>query len=190
MEMQTDRKSWRDWVLAGPSVLLPWAAGLAAVSYPFFAAVDVSLWSGFCFFLLLLFPAAEDALSGYISDGWSLALAVPGVSRTLWLFGWEPLWGMAAVLALLGVLYIASKGAMGDGDVFLGTAIASWFPGSLALLFLWTAFAAGGLIGAAALAAGRKSLKEGLPFGPFLAVAGAGTFCFGERLAAWYAAFF
>lgn len=191
--MGTDAERKPEWILkiADPPAVLPWTAGAAAVSFPcFYFFGELPVWTGFLFLFLLLFPALEDALTGYISDGWSFFIGISGGMYCFWLGNWRELWGTAAVFGILLVLYLWRRDAMGEGDVWLAAAISLWLPGWDALLFLWLSFFFGSAAGILFLLLGRKKFADGLPFAPFLCLAGYVVFLFGERLAEWYASFF
>jgi leader peptidase (prepilin peptidase)/N-methyltransferase len=61
------------------------------------------------------------------------------------------------------------------------------FLGWKALLFaLFVAIVSGGAVGAVLLAAGLRSRKDPIPFGPFLAAGGAMALFWGERVFDWW----
>jgi leader peptidase (prepilin peptidase)/N-methyltransferase len=61
------------------------------------------------------------------------------------------------------------------------------FLGWKALLFaLFVAIVSGGVVGAMLLAAGLRSRKDPIPFGPFLAAGGAMALFWGERVFDWW----
>ncbi|TYP51615.1 prepilin peptidase [Thermosediminibacter litoriperuensis] len=81
---------------------------------------------------------------------------------------------LGAVLGLLvmATIYFISRGGMGAGDVKF-TAVLGLFLGfPLIIPALIFSFITGALIGAGLVIGGRKSMKDTMPFGPFL---GAGT---------------
>ena len=84
------------------------------------------------------------------------------------------------------VIIVGSRGGMGGGDLKLGAMLGA-FLGWKALLFaLFVAIVAGGAVGAVLLAAGLRSRKDPIPFGPFLAVGGAMALFWGERIFDWW----
>lgn len=147
------------------------AAGLAAARSP---------WSGAVFVLLLAGAAWEDGRTGWLSDGWALALAAGGFFR--WLTGgaWADL--LAAALLFLVLCLLARGGAAGWGDAPLAGAAALWLPWEGTLLFAWGACMLGGLAGAMLLLMKRKHLGDGLPLAPFLCVSGGVAYGWGETL--------
>jgi leader peptidase (prepilin peptidase)/N-methyltransferase len=84
------------------------------------------------------------------------------------------------------VIIVGSRGGMGGGDLKLGAMLGA-FLGWKALLFaLFVAIVSGGAVGAVLLAAGLRSRKDPIPFGPFLAAGGAMALFWGERVFDWW----
>lgn len=86
---------------------------------------------------------------------------------------WMMLLGAGIALAFMGIIYVASRGGMGDGDVRLSPLLGAYLgwlnPGSVAVgLFL--GFFVGAVVGVAMMATGRAGRKTAVPFGPFLAL--------------------
>lgn len=98
------------------------------------------------------------------------------------------LWGFLAIGGLFYVLFQVSGGKwIGGGDVKLGFVIGPLVGGPLnAILVIFIASVMGTLVSIPLLA--NKSLKatSRIPFGPFLIVATAAVYLYGERLADWY----
>lgn len=87
---------------------------LAALVLAFGVALALGgSWVRWGYFLFLLFPALEDARTGYVSDGWALWLALCGmltmISRGEVLY----LATGAGMGALYGLLYLISKNRWG-----------------------------------------------------------------------------
>lgn len=88
--------------------------------------------------------------------------------------------------ALFFLIAVASRGGMGGGDVKLAAMLGAFlgWPGvAVALLVAFTTGAAAGLL---LIAAGRRSRRDPIPFGPSLALGGVVALFFGDALAAWY----
>ncbi|MBF7082116.1 prepilin peptidase [Desulfallas sp. Bu1-1] len=121
----------------------------------------------------------EILITGLVLGVPSIFLASPGklISGAIGFF--------AAGLLLL-VIALASKGGMGGGDIKLSAAMGLFlgWPGIIVALFL--SFLAGGLSGILLLATGRKSRKDAVPFGPYLAMGGVVASFYAERLIDWY----
>lgn len=154
-----------------PLPMLFWTAWGAAVLRPFFfMGGHMELWWSLILWVLLLFPAAEDGATGYISDGWSIALGLAGAAHHLI----DPASGSGffLVAAVMGALYLSCPGSMGEGDLFLAGAAALWLSLPASILFLWIAFVTGGIAGLFLILCSVRSIKEGIPFIPFLCLGG------------------
>lgn len=173
-----------------PQWMLPRAALGAAFLGPVFQAFGrMDVWWTWVFLGLLLFPAAEDGATGYLSDGWSMALGVAGAVHSF-LTGQGEMGGFFLVMAVLGGLYLARPDGIGGGDLLLGGAISLWLSLPGAAFFLWLAFVTGGAAGAFLLLARRRTVTEGMPFGPFLCLGGGIAYVLEEQTAAWAARLF
>jgi prepilin signal peptidase PulO-like enzyme (type II secretory pathway) len=80
-----------------------------------------------------------------------------------------------AVAAVVALVFTAMvwRGWMGMGDAKLAALIALATGPALGIIALWLAFLIGAVVGVALMAAKRLGRREPLPFGPFLALAGA-----------------
>ncbi len=80
--------------------------------------------------------------------------------------------GAAIALAFMGLVYLVSRGGLGDGDVRLSPLLGAYL-GWLGLPYvpvgLFLGFLFGSIVGVGAMVAGRAGRKTALPFGPFLA---------------------
>jgi leader peptidase (prepilin peptidase)/N-methyltransferase len=85
---------------------------------------------------------------------------------------YEALLGAGIALAIMGVIYLASRGGMGDGDVrlapLLGLHLGYIEPG-IVPIGLFLGFAIGAVVGVVMMTVGKAGRKTALPFGPFLA---------------------
>lgn len=130
-------------------------------------------WVRWGYFLFLLFPALEDARTGYVSDGWALWLALGGllmmISRGEALY----LATGAGMGALYGLLYLISKKSLGLADVFLAAASSLWLLPVYGLLSLWLTSLAALLWCAFLFLRGRLGQRTEIRFVPFLAIGGA-----------------
>lgn len=86
---------------------------------------------------------------------------------------WQAFLGAGIALAIMGTIYLASRGGMGDGDVrlapLLGLYLGYLNPG-IVPVGLFIGFLLGAVVGVAMMAVGKGGRKTALPFGPFLAV--------------------
>ena len=85
---------------------------------------------------------------------------------------WQAYLGAGIALALMGGIYLASRGGMGEGDVrlapLLGLYLGYLNPG-IVPVGLFLGFLLGAVVGVAMMAVGKGGRKTALPFGPFLA---------------------
>lgn len=85
---------------------------------------------------------------------------------------WQAALGAGIALALMGGIYLVSRGGMGDGDVrlapLLGLHLGYLNPG-IVPIGLFLGFLIGAVVGVAMMATSRAGRKTALPFGPFLA---------------------
>lgn len=147
---------------------------LAALGLAFGVALALGgSWVRWGYFLFLLFPALEDARTGYVSDGWALWLALGGllmmISRGEALY----LATGAGMGALYGLLYLISKKSLGLADVFLAAASSLWLLPVYGLLSLWLTSLAALLWCAFLFLRGRLGRRTEIRFVPFLAIGGA-----------------
>lgn len=98
-----------------------------------------------------------------------VAALVEKEPRRLWMLAA----GAALSLAIMALIYVASRGGMGDGDVRLAPLLGAFLgflnPG-LAAVGLFFGFLAGAFVGVAVMVAVRGDRKMKVPFGPFLAL--------------------
>ena len=82
---------------------------------------------------------------------------------------WKYLAGSVGAAAFMFVLAMTWRGGMGPGDIkmaaFMGAVL-----GSAVIVALFTAFFAGAVAGVALIATRRRTRKEKIPFGPYLAI--------------------
>ena len=86
---------------------------------------------------------------------------------------WQMVLGAAISLGVMLVIYAASRGGMGDGDVRLSPLLGAylgWLNPGLSLVGLFFGFITGAIVSVVLLIAGRAGRKTALPFGPFLAL--------------------
>jgi leader peptidase (prepilin peptidase)/N-methyltransferase len=85
---------------------------------------------------------------------------------------WQALLGAGIALAIMGGIYLVSRGGMGDGDVrlapLLGLHLGYLNPG-IVPIGLFLGFLIGAVVGVVMMATSKAGRKTALPFGPFLA---------------------
>lgn len=114
-----------------------------------------------------------------------VAAAVDGTWSDL---GRAALGGLAGFAAML-VVHLVNPAGLGFGDVrlagLLGAAL-GWLSLGRVLLGLFLGFLAAAVVGVALMAAGRRTGKDSLPFGPFLVTGALVAIVAGEPLLRWY----
>ena len=108
---------------------------------------------------------------------------------------WENLipYGYAIITAsgFLGFLVILSRGKwMGSGDILLGVLMGILLGMPSVLVGLFLAFVFGSIVGLALIAAKKKTLKDAVPFGPFLVAGTIIALFWGDKLINWYLGIF
>jgi len=93
--------------------------------------------------------------------------------------------GAAIGLVVFTLIIILSRGGMGWGDAKMAALVGA-MTGYLIPLAIFLAVVIGGLLAIALLVFKIKKRKEGIPFGPFLAIGGLLTILWGNGIAAWY----
>jgi leader peptidase (prepilin peptidase) / N-methyltransferase len=86
---------------------------------------------------------------------------------------WMAVLGAAIALATMWLIYVASRGGMGDGDVRLAPLLGlylGWLNPGIVLPGLFFGFVAGAVVGVAMMGANRAGRRTAVPFGPFLAL--------------------
>jgi leader peptidase (prepilin peptidase)/N-methyltransferase len=81
--------------------------------------------------------------------------------------------GAAIAVAVMGGIYVASKGGLGDGDVRLSPLLGmylGWLNPGIVPVGLFFGFVFGAVVGVALMARGTAGRRTALPFGPFLAL--------------------
>lgn len=129
-------------------------------------------------------------------------LSLPGIALGVLLsvapggIGWAPsllgvlLGGGVFVVIIVASTLVLGQAGMGVGDVKLGAMLGAFLGWKLALLAILLSTILGGPMAVALLATGRKSRKDPIPFGPFLALGGLISLFWGEALLGWYFAQF
>jgi leader peptidase (prepilin peptidase)/N-methyltransferase len=85
---------------------------------------------------------------------------------------WTMLFGAGLALAIMGAIYLGSRGGLGEGDVRLAPLLGlylGWLNPGIVPVGLFYGFVLGAVVGVAMMAAGKAGRRTALPFGPFLA---------------------
>jgi leader peptidase (prepilin peptidase)/N-methyltransferase len=181
------------WVELGTALLF----GLAAWHYGLSAELGVVLFYS-CIFIVIIFIDWEHRLiPNRIVFPAIVAALVISACFSIFLPDVEvvPFIGRAALgggigLVLFALIVIVSRGGMGWGDVKLAALIGlvSGFPKVFIALLMGVIV--GGVVAVILLALKLKRRKEGVPFGPFLALAAIATLLWGSDILGWYQGFF
>jgi leader peptidase (prepilin peptidase)/N-methyltransferase len=128
-------------------------------------------------------PPRESLLADLLYDALGLG-RLPGPLAT------PAFWDSLAALLIGGGLFylvaVLSRGGMGGGDIKL-TAMMGAFLGLRDLsVAVFIGLIAGSAVGIALMIAGRKSRKDLIPFGPFLALGGVTAVFWARPLVDWY----
>jgi leader peptidase (prepilin peptidase)/N-methyltransferase len=141
------------------------------------------------FLAALIAITAIDLRHQIIPDAITLPGVVAGLvanlasQRVSWL---ESVAGIVVGGGLFFVIILASGGGMGGGDMKLGAMLGAFLGWKVVLFAVFVAVVLGGGLALGLLASGRRSRKDPIPFGPFLAAGGAVGFFCGERIVTWY----
>lgn len=113
--------------------------------------------------------------------------------ETLWWKGlmWSGIglvfgFGLLCLIAVIGEK-VFKKEAMGFGDVKWMGAFGAFFGWKGVLFILFFSCVVGAVVGLALLASRRAKLRDGLPFGPYLALGAIVWLFWGEKIVKWYA---
>ena len=88
----------------------------------------------------------------------------------------------------LFVVALLWPGGLGLGDVKLALLL-GFVLGVEVIVAMFAAFLVGGLVGIGLLVVGKRSRKDRIPFGPFLALGGIIGSLVGEQVLTWYMGF-
>ena len=94
--------------------------------------------------------------------------------------------GLFLGLSLFFLLYLLFPKGIGFGDVKLAGAIGLFLGFKLTILAILLAFFSGAIIGLLLIALGKKTMKDPIPFGPFLAFGAITSLFLGEYIIDWY----
>ena len=139
------------------------------------------------FTFALLIHIYTDCKEQLLYDNVSFALLISGIFYAYYFSNmWDAVQGAMASVVIMLVIYWASRGGMGFGDVKLAFVLGVWLGVEQSLLCLLLAFILGGVVGVYLLLTGIKSRKDAIPFGPYLCVSGWVSLLWGKEVLAWY----
>lgn len=148
-------------------------------------------------FSLLIVISAYDILHSEIPDILSYLLIFSGllwtfyflsVNRSLDLAGFLPyIYAILIGAGFFGFLVLISRQKwMGAGDILLGAFMGIFLGMPQVLISLFLAFTIGAVFSLFLIAFKKKTMKDALPFGPFLALATVIAFFWGEKIISTY----
>ncbi len=167
---------WLIWILVLLILLL-----ISLIDFRHFLIPDGLIW------LLIFFGFSLNVLESRISGlklfGQSFlrhyALLFGGPDN-VWL---NHLFAALAVSVFFGLMFYLGKGKiMGGGDIKLGFALGLLLGWPDTLMALFIAFLLGGIVGLIFMISRKRTLKDFLPFAPFLAIGVALTVFFGYQI--------
>jgi leader peptidase (prepilin peptidase)/N-methyltransferase len=94
--------------------------------------------------------------------------------------------GLLFSFGLFFILYLLFPKGIGFGDVKLAGAIGLFLGFKLTILAILLSFFSGAIVGLFLIAIGKKTMKDPIPFGPFLAFGAIFSMFFGEYIIDWY----
>ena len=98
--------------------------------------------------------------------------------------------GILVGFGLFLLLYLLFPKGIGFGDVKLAGAIGLFLGFKLTILAILLSFFSGAIVGLLLIALGKKTMKDPIPFGPFLALGAIASLFFGEYIIDWYLGLF
>jgi leader peptidase (prepilin peptidase)/N-methyltransferase len=134
-----------------------------------------------------------DFLAQEIPDELNIFGIIIGIVLLILNFSLGSLVNSSLGLLLGGGLFlliaVASKGAMGGGDIKLMGVLGFWFGWKLILMLSFMSFIIGATASMMLIAFKIKGMKDYIPFGPFIAIAALIIIFFGSDLLSWYSNF-
>lgn len=94
--------------------------------------------------------------------------------------------GTGLGVGVMLVIFLLSRGAIGEGDVKLGALMGAAVGFPYVISALWLGFVSAGATALTLIALKRKTMKDMMPFGPFLAAGVMAVLLAGDNLFSWY----
>jgi leader peptidase (prepilin peptidase)/N-methyltransferase len=161
-------------------LFLAWLLALAIIDIDTMTLPNALTQS--CLGLGIVYHLINAAIAGdsRITWGSQLVASITGAVVGIWLLD---------IMRLCGRIFL-QKEAMGAGDAKLAAAMGAWLGWQNLLLAVLVAAAVGSVVGLGAIAIGRLGQKQAFPFGPFLALGGATSLFFGDKILTVYLGWF
>jgi leader peptidase (prepilin peptidase) / N-methyltransferase len=120
--------------------------------------------------------------TGVVLGGIALTFAaiVIGEPGRIWMMAL----GALIALAAMWLIYVASRGGMGQGDVRLAPLLGmylGWLNPGIVLPGLFFGFIAGAVVGVAMMVGNKAGRRTAIPFGPFLALGTVVAIFYGQQ---------
>ena len=138
------------------------------------------------FVLMLMIISITDIKFFIIPNIFVILLLIPGIIELFYLFSKMLLLGGIFGLIIFLILYLLFPKGIGLGDVKLAGAIGLFLGLKLTILAILLSFLSGAIVGLLLIALHKKSMKDPIPFGPFLAFGAITSLFFGEYIINWY----
>ena len=139
----------------------------AALTAPSLAGFAERALAVACLVVIFAIDLEHQLIFHRVLAVWFLASFLP-LADGLTMNYTDRLWGAGVAGGFLLLLYIVTRGGIGEGDVKMSL-VAGWWLGMIgAIEYLFLGFLIGGLIAAFLLLAGKKGRRDPIPFGPFL----------------------
>lgn len=151
--------------------------------------LTVEFLAGLVLFSGLVVCSLIDLDHRIIPDGVNLTLGLIAIPLLLVQSTQVLLNGVFGALVGFGLLLliaVASKGGMGGGDIKLAAVLGLYLGWPNIILALFIAFILGSVVGLIWVWVKQKTLKEALPFGPFLSIAALVVLLWGTEIINWY----
>ncbi len=164
------------WQTLGYWVLLAWLLALALIDLDTMTLPSALTQSGLLLGLLFQCFWGWQTTGTWVGAIQFFAEGVFGMVVGIWLLD---------AIALVGSVALGQT-AMGAGDAKLMAMMGAWLGWQSLLLAGFVACGLGALVGVGAIVIGRLGRRQAMPFGPFLAIAGAISALWGAPLMQWY----
>lgn len=141
---------------------------------------------------LLIIQCFIDYYHKILLDDISLLILCSGIIYSYYFNPnlWNSLYGSIFGISVLLLIFFASRGGLGFGDVKLAFVLGVWLGLEKTIVFLLIAFILGGLISMILLLSRIKTRKDAIPFGPFLCAGAFIAILYGNEIINWYWRFF
>ncbi len=140
------------------------------------------------FIAMLIYISIYDIKYYLIKNNLILLLFLVGIVKNILLKNIyiSNISGFLSAFSIFFFLFLFFPKGIGFGDVKLAGAIGLFLGFKLTILAILLAFFSGAIIGLLLIALGKKTMKDPIPFGPFLAFGAITSLFLGEYIIDWY----